>query len=231
VPFFLQRLNSGQDPAPSCSPDHVAIAEKTIGSLGSSQARSLAALINQQLGGAEDVGVACYAGDSRSIFNNSAPRPCNSAKFGQSFGIADVFTALEAEPYFMRILTLSAIILMGAGFVSVLTAFSEPALAQSGFGHSSWSSPSDIGCGIYLNFSPDGTATVSEASPTGSGLSHGDTAHWTLEGSVLDLKFDTWYGGIDGVIFNGNQIKANETYQDKETQDVRHRSCLFSKDK
>ena len=131
----------------------------------------------------------------------------------------------------MRILTLSAVILMGAGFVSVLTAFSDPVLAQSGFGHSSWSRPSDIGCGIYLNFNPDGTATVSEASPTGSGLSHGGTAHWTLDGSVLDLKFDNWYGGIDGVIFNGNQIRANETYQDKQTQDVRHRSCLFSKDK
>ena len=53
----LQRHDSGQDPVPGRGPDHVAIAEKTIGSLGRSQGRVLAVLIDQQRGGAEDVGV------------------------------------------------------------------------------------------------------------------------------------------------------------------------------
>jgi hypothetical protein len=100
-----------------------------------------------------------------------------------SFGLSNQRTVM-CKP----ITILSAVVA-----ICLLTAWSAVVLAEPNLAGTSWSSPSDTGCGIDISFNRDGTAMVSK---THLLLTHRDTAHWTQEGSELHLTYDTWQGGI-----------------------------------
>jgi len=43
------------------------------------------------------------------------------------------------------------------------------------------------------------------------------------------LKYDSWFGGIEGSIYDGNRLEATETWRSKETQTVYNDPCIFEK--
>ncbi len=109
--------------------------------------------------------------------------------------------------------------------VSVLVAISGTAAPQSDLGGTSWTA-SNEGCDLGIDFRSDGTADI-------IGIFGGasDTGHWTLDGDALNLKYDNWYGGIEGTKYGDNRIEATETWQSKETKVVHNDPCIFEKDK
>lgn len=119
--------------------------------------------------------------------------------------------------------------------IGVLVLTLDAAIAVTKLDNTSWSSPPDAGCGIYVTFNLDGTATVSK---TESMATHRDTAHWTQEGSELHLTYDSWGGGLDGSFWEGGvnagqameSIHATETYQD-DTGFTHTRECIFEQEK
>jgi hypothetical protein len=114
--------------------------------------------------------------------------------------------------------------------VSVLTAISgiaaaQTAAPQSDLGGTSWTASNDS-CDLGVDFRSDGTADILAMSNADS-----DTAHWTLDGDSLHLKYDTWYGGIEGTLYGDNRIEATQAWRSKETQVVHNDPCILKRDK
>ena len=114
---------------------------------------------------------------------------------------------------------LGAVIAVGASVV-----VASPAKAQSDLGGTSWDATNDA-CDIDgIDFRSDGTASVYDLMADDE-----DTAHWTLDGNTLHLKYDGWYGGIEGSIYDDNRLEATETWRSKETQEIHNDPCIFKK--
>jgi hypothetical protein len=107
--------------------------------------------------------------------------------------------------------------------ISATAVISHTALAQSDLGGTAWRS-TNKGCDIDIDFRSDGTATVYAF----MGVDE-DTASWTLDGTVLHLKYDTWYGGVEGTMSDSNRINATVTWQSKSTQVVHNDPCILIK--
>ena len=90
-------------------------------------------------------------------------------------------------------------------------------------GGTSWDT-TNSSCNVDgIDFKADGTADVTDMSDDQGG----DTAHWSLDGDALHLKYDNWYGGIEGTIYGGNRIEATETWQSSDPQEVHNDPCIF----
>lgn len=109
--------------------------------------------------------------------------------------------------------------------ISAMAVLSEAALARStDVAGTSWTSTNDA-CDVDgIDFRSDGTADVYALVSEDQ-----DTAHWTLDGNTPHLKYDSWFGGIEGSIYDGNRLEATETWRSKETQTVYNDPCIFEK--
>ena len=108
---------------------------------------------------------------------------------------------------------------------TVLLFIAGTAAAQStDLGGTSWIA-TNTACDVDgVDFRSDGTADVYSLISDDQ-----DTAHWTVDGDALHLKYDSWYGGIEGSIFSGNRLEATETWRSKETQEIHNDPCIFEK--
>ena len=114
-------------------------------------------------------------------------------------------------------------VVAAAWAISAMTVISGMSLAQSpDLGGTSWESIV-AECFTSVDFNSDGTAVIWE------GGDQSDTAHWTLQGNVLHIVFDTLYGGIDGTYDGGDQIEATETWRSHSTQEVHNDPCSLRK--
>ena len=118
------------------------------------------------------------------------------------------------------------------GYVRLLTAVvaisasvvvASPAKAQPDLGESSWDATNKSCDEDVIDFRSDDAADVYQF------FGDEDTAHWTLDGNTLHLRFDNWYGGIEGSIYDGNRLEATETWRSKDTQEIHNDPCIFER--
>jgi hypothetical protein len=107
--------------------------------------------------------------------------------------------------------------------ISAIAVISNPAAAHSGLGGTSWTSDR-IDCGIGdIDFHPDGTAVVYD------GMWDSETAHWTLDGNAWHLRYDHWYGKLEGTITDANRLDAVETWRSNNSEVIHHSPCIYRK--
>jgi hypothetical protein len=97
--------------------------------------------------------------------------------------------------------------------------------ASTDIGETTWYAVNDA-CGIdAIDFYSDGTADIYDLVSDDS-----DTARWHLDGTTLTIEYDSWYGGIEGTVFDGQRIEGTETWQDADTLETHHDPCIFEID-
>jgi len=102
-----------------------------------------------------------------------------------------------------------------------------PARAQpTDLNNTTWYAINDACYVDSIDFYDDGTADISDFVDDDY-----DTARWSLEGDRLTVEYDSWYGGIEGTVFNGERIEATETWQDDESGALHHDPCIFEIDR
>ena len=113
---------------------------------------------------------------------------------------------------------LAALMAIGASLAA------GPARAQADLGGTTWDATNDA-CGIDgIDFASDGTATIYDLMNDDE-----ETAHWTMDGNALHLKYDSWYGGIEGTLTDDGRLEATDTWRSKDTQEVHNDPCSFKK--
>lgn len=117
-------------------------------------------------------------------------------------------------------------ILACAALLAAAGVFGSAGIARAqdvALGGTSWDT-TNSSCSVDgIDFKSDGTADVWDMADDQGG----DTAHWSLDGDALHLKYDNWYGGIEGTVFGGNRIEATETWQSSDPQEVHNDPCIF----
>ena len=120
---------------------------------------------------------------------------------------------------------LGAFVAIGVFIAISGIAAAQTAAPQSDLGGTSWTATNEE-CDLQIDFRSDGTAGIYSMFSDDS-----DTGHWTLDGAALHLKYDTWYGGIEGTLYGDNQIEATQAWRSKETQVVHNDPCILKRDK
>ena len=122
----------------------------------------------------------------------------------------------------MRGMLAAAAILAAAG---VLCLTGSAGAQEVALGGTTWDT-TNSSCDVDgIDFKPDGTADVWDMTDDQGG----DSAHWSVDGDALHLKYDNWYGGIEGTIYGGNRIEATETWRSSQSQEVHNDPCIFER--
>jgi len=109
--------------------------------------------------------------------------------------------------------------------ISAMVVMAGTALAQSpNLVGKTWMAINE--CDLSIDFKSDGTAEVVDTSDFDG---NHDSAHWTLDGNALHLKYDHWFGGIDGTVTSADHIEATETTRSGSTHVVRYVPCKLNK--
>jgi hypothetical protein len=97
---------------------------------------------------------------------------------------------------------IAAVIAVGA-----MTVVSDIAVPQTASGATSWTSSGD--CVVaFFDIDPNGTAEVTNE------VGESDTAHWTVNGTELRVRFDSWVGGMEITVADSQTMHATLHWAD-----------------